>query len=68
VVLGLHSVHVELGSSVSIVSGCGLDDQMIEVRSQAEARDFSPNLFCPDWLWGPPSLLYNGYWQSFPQG
>jgi len=17
---------------------------------------------CPDWLWGPPSLLYNGYW------
>jgi len=17
---------------------------------------------CPDWPWGPPSLLYNGYW------
>ena len=20
----------------------------------------------PDWLWGPPSLLYNGYWVSLP--
>jgi hypothetical protein len=20
----------------------------------------------PDWSWGPPSLLYNGYWVSFP--
>ena len=19
----------------------------------------------PDWCWGPPSLLYNGYWVSF---
>jgi len=22
---------------------------------------------CPDWPWGPPSLLYNGY-QVFPRG
>jgi hypothetical protein len=22
---------------------------------------------CPDWPWGPPSLLYNGYW-VFPRG
>jgi len=21
---------------------------------------------CPDWLWGPPSLLYNGFLVSFP--
>jgi len=21
---------------------------------------------CPDWPWGPPSLLYNGYW-VFPR-
>jgi len=21
---------------------------------------------CPDWSWGPPSLLYNGYWVTFP--
>jgi hypothetical protein len=30
----------EPGSSVSIVSGYGLDDQAIEVRSSAEARGF----------------------------
>jgi hypothetical protein len=32
------------GSSVSIVSDYGLDDRVIEVRSPAEARDFSCNL------------------------
>jgi hypothetical protein len=32
------------GSSVSIVSGYGLDDRAIEVRSPAGARDFSSNL------------------------
>jgi hypothetical protein len=40
--------------------GYGLDDRAIEVRSSAEAKDFSSSL-CPDWLWGPLSLLYNGY-------
>jgi hypothetical protein len=35
---------LEPGSSVSIVSGYGLDDQAIEVRSPAEARDFFCNL------------------------
>jgi hypothetical protein len=30
----------EPGSSVSIVSGYGLDDRTIEVRSRAEAKDF----------------------------
>jgi hypothetical protein len=34
----------EPGSSGSIVSGHGLDDRTIEVRSMAEARDFSSNL------------------------
>jgi hypothetical protein len=29
------------GSSVSIVSGYGLDDLAIEVRCQVEAKDFS---------------------------
>jgi hypothetical protein len=32
------------GSSVSIVSGYGLDDRAIEVRSPAETKDFSHNL------------------------
>jgi hypothetical protein len=34
----------EPGSSVSIVSDYGLDDQTIEVRSPAEAKDFSSKL------------------------
>jgi hypothetical protein len=34
----------EPGSSVSIVSGYGLDERAIEVRSQAEAKDFSSTL------------------------
>jgi hypothetical protein len=34
----------EPGSSVSIVSGYGLDDRAIEVRSLAEAKDFSSSL------------------------
>jgi hypothetical protein len=50
------------GSSVSIVSGYGLEDQVIRVRSPAEARGFfSSKTLCPDQLWGPPSLLSNGY-------
>jgi hypothetical protein len=34
----------EPGSSVSIVSGYGLDDRAIEVRPPSEAKDFSSNL------------------------
>jgi hypothetical protein len=30
-------------------------------------KDFSSSL-CSDRLWGPPSLLYNGYRESFPWG
>jgi hypothetical protein len=50
----------EPGSSVSIVSGYGLDDRAIDVRSPAEAKGFFLQPVCPDRLWGPPSLLYNG--------
>jgi hypothetical protein len=59
---------VSRGSSVSIVSGYGLDDRAIEVRSPAEANGFFLYPLCPDRLWGPPSLLYNGYRGSFPRG
>jgi hypothetical protein len=37
-------INGEPGRSVSIVSGYGLDDRAIEVRSPAGAKDFSSNL------------------------
>jgi hypothetical protein len=53
--------HVSRVSSVSIVSGYGLDDRAIEVRSPAEDKLFFLYPLCPDRLWGPPSLLSNVY-------
>jgi hypothetical protein len=55
-------------SSVSIVSDYGLDDRAIEVRFPAQAKGFFLYPLCPDRLWGPPSLLYNGYRGSIPRG
>jgi hypothetical protein len=46
----------ELGSSVSIVSDYG----QLRFDPCQRRKDFSSSL-CPDRLWGPPSLLYNGY-------
>jgi hypothetical protein len=47
-------------SRASITTGYRLDDQGIGVQVLVGLRIFlSPR--CPDWLWGPPSLLYNGY-------
>jgi hypothetical protein len=40
----LNSFQASPGSSVSIVSGYGLDDRAIDVRSPAEAKDFSSSL------------------------
>jgi hypothetical protein len=56
----------EPDSSVSIVSGYGLDDQAIEVRSPTVAKAILLYPLCPDRLWGPPSLLYNGYRRYIP--
>jgi hypothetical protein len=58
----------EPGSSVSIVSGYGLDDRAIEDRSPADAKGFSLWLLCADWFWGPPSLISSGYQEVLPKG
>jgi len=47
-----------LGSLVSIATGWTVWDR-IPVGTRFSARS--------DWPWGPPSLLYNGYW-VFPRG
>jgi hypothetical protein len=47
-VLGL--IFCEPGSSVSIVSGYGLDDRAFDVRSRQRRKDFCSSL-CPDRLW-----------------
>ena len=49
------------GSSVGIATGYGLDSTGIESRWGEIFRT------CPERLWGPPSLLYNGYC-LFPGG
>jgi hypothetical protein len=56
------------GSSGSIVSGYGLDDWAIEVRSSAGAEDLSSSLCVQTDSGAPPSLLYNGYRGFFPRG
>jgi hypothetical protein len=51
-------------SAVGIAGGYGLDDRGVRVRVPEGSRIFcSPRR--PDRLWGPPSLLYNGYRGSF---
>jgi len=48
-------------------SSVGIATELLVGRSGIESRwrqDFSAR---PDWPWGPPSLLYNGY-RVFPRG
>jgi hypothetical protein len=47
--------------SVSISTRYRQDSQGIRVRFRIGARYFSLFLQCPDWLWGQPSFLSNGY-------
>jgi hypothetical protein len=49
---------------ISIWAG-QLDDQGSSPGRGWEFFSFTP---CPDWLWGPSSLLSNGYQWLFPWG
>jgi hypothetical protein len=64
VYLRIHSIpKTSWGSSVSIMSDYRLDDQ-----GSIPGKGVFLQLLCPDQLWGPPSLLFNGHWGSFLGG
>jgi hypothetical protein len=54
-------------STVSIATRYVLDDRGVRVWVPVWSRIFS-SLHCLDWLWGPRSLLSNGYKGFFPRG
>jgi hypothetical protein len=58
----------EPGSSVSIVSGYGLDDRAIEVRSPAEAKGFSSTHFVQTSSGVHPASCKMGIGGPFPGG
>jgi hypothetical protein len=53
------------GSSVSIVSDHSLDNKD---SIPGRGKGFFLYSLCPERLWGPPSLLSNWYWRSYPGG
>jgi hypothetical protein len=53
-------------SSAGIATGYGLDDRGVGVRVPVGSRIFSSPCR-PDRLWGPHSLLSNGYGGHFPR-
>jgi hypothetical protein len=53
-------------SSVGIALGYGLDDRGSRVRFPAGGWELFSSPPRPERLWGPPSLLSNGYQALFP--
>jgi hypothetical protein len=47
------------GGVANIATACRLDGRGAEVRVSIKSRRFSSS-HRPDWLWGPPSLLFSG--------
>jgi hypothetical protein len=64
--LNVHEVYN--GSSVSIVSGYGLDDRAIKVRSPAGAKDFSSSLCVQTGSGAHPASYTMGTGGPFPGG
>jgi hypothetical protein len=58
----------EMCSSVSIVSGYGLDDRAIKVRSLADAKDFSSSLCVQTGSGVHPASCTMGTVCPFPRG
>jgi hypothetical protein len=60
-------VRLRVGRGAETATGYGLDDRGSGVRVQVGTRIFSSPR-CPARLWGPLSVLSNGYWGPFPWG
>jgi hypothetical protein len=61
-------IKCEPASSVSVMSGYGLDDRMFQVRSQAEVKDFSSSLCVQTGSETHPASSTMGTGGPFPGG